>query len=139
MNAAATVAFPAIFVLLYAAHLASDYPLQTDHQAAHKAGSGRTGWAANVAHAVTHVTVSLVLLMVGEWVLDLHISAAAAVVGPLWIGISHSVIDRRWPVARWMSWARQAGFAQHGGAAHVDQTFHVVLGLLPAALILAAL
>jgi hypothetical protein len=36
-----------------------------------------------------------------------------------------------------MQLTRQAGFAQHGGAAHVDQTAHV-LALAVAALFLAA-
>lgn len=37
-----------------------------------------------------------------------------------------------------MAFARQAGWAQHGGAAHVDQTAHVTaIGI--AALVLAAI
>ncbi|WP_244291046.1 hypothetical protein [Streptomyces virginiae] len=54
----------------------------------------------------------------------------------LWIGATHGFIDRRWPVAAWMRIARQAGWAAHGGAAHVDQTAHV-LALTLAALFLA--
>lgn len=56
-----------------------------------------------------------------------------------WVGISHGFIDRRWPVDRWMSFARQSTFKVHGGAAQVDQAAHVVLGLLPAALLLATI
>ncbi|MFF4821278.1 DUF3307 domain-containing protein [Kitasatospora sp. NPDC001309] len=137
------------FVLL-TAHWLADYPFQTDAQAKRKAGwtegdkdphPGRHhhGWGANLAHAATHVITSAALLLVAAAVLDLRPSLPAAAGALVWLGVSHSVIDRRWPVARWMSWARQAGFAAHGGAAHVDQTAHVALGILPAVLLIAGL
>jgi hypothetical protein len=125
--------FAALFILLYAAHLLSDYPLQTDHQAAHKADAGRAGWQVNLSHAGAHVMVSAVALTVGHVVLGLGIGIVPAGACLVWIGGSHAFIDRRWPVARWMTLARQAGWAQHGGAAHVDQTFHLT------ALVIAAL
>lgn len=130
--------FASLFVLLYVAHLLSDYPLQTDHQAAHKAGVGACGWRANIAHAATHVLVTMVALAAGITVLGLDVNPVAVVVGIVWIGATHAVIDRRWPVARWMAFARQAGFAQHGGAAHVDQTAHLT-ALVIAALAVAGL
>lgn len=52
--------FASLFVLLYLGHLLADYPLQTDHQAAHKADRCATGWAANLTHAATHVTTCAV-------------------------------------------------------------------------------
>lgn len=129
--------FATIFVLLYVAHLIADYPLQTDHQATHKAGCGREGWTANLAHAATHVLTCGLLLTIGSVALgwDLPVLPAAAAV--LWIGASHGFIDRRWPVAAWMRIARQPKWAAAGGAAHVDQTAHVTC-LLIAALGLAA-
>ncbi|MFE6807189.1 DUF3307 domain-containing protein [Streptomyces sp. NPDC057681] len=130
--------FASLFVLLYVAHLLSDYPLQTDHQAAHKAGAGACGWRANLAHAATHLVVSTIALTVGVVVLGLDVNPVAAAAGVVWIGVTHSVIDRRWPVARWMAFARQAGFARHGGAAHVDQTAHLT-ALAVAALAIAGL
>ncbi|MFG2526267.1 DUF3307 domain-containing protein [Streptomyces sp. NPDC048527] len=130
--------FASLFVLLYVAHLLSDYPLQTDHQAAHKAGAGACGWRANAAHAATHLVVSTIALAAGIAVLGLDVNPLAAVAAVVWIGVTHSIIDRRWPVARWMTFARQAGFAQHGGAAHVDQTAHLT-ALAIAALAIAGL
>lgn len=129
--------FAELFVLLYAAHLAADYPLQTDHQAAHKAGPGRAGWTAAATHAATHVLVCAAALTAGALVLGLALSPAAVAAGLLWVGATHAVIDRRWPVRWWMEHARQAGFAAHGGAAHVDQTAHVLV-LVVAALGIAA-
>lgn len=130
--------FASLFVLLYAAHLLADYPFQTDHQAAHKADHGHAGWRANLAHAVTHVGFCALALIVGAVVLGESAGAWASIAALVWIGATHAVIDRRWPVARWMRIARQEKFAEHGGAAHVDQSAHV-LALVVAALFLTAI
>lgn len=125
--------FAEIALLLYVGHLLADYPLQTDHQATHKAGPGRCGWTANLRHAATHITTCGAALALGTLLLGWHLSPLAAAAALAWIGATHALIDRRWPVAWWMAHARQAGFAQHGGAAHVDQTAHIT------ALVIAAL
>lgn len=130
-------AFAGVFVLLYAAHMLSDYPLQTDHQAAHKADHGGAGWLANLSHAGTHMLVSAATLGLGVIVLDLELSPIDAVIALAWVGLSHSIIDRRRGVVTWMKLAKQTEFAKHGGAAHVDQTAHIT-ALVIAALILAA-
>ncbi|MFZ3599856.1 DUF3307 domain-containing protein [Streptomyces sp. BH104] len=129
--------FASLFVLLYVGHLLADYPLQTDHQAGCKADHGVAGWRANLAHAGTHVVTCALMLGVGVLVLDVNVSVGAAAAALVWIGGTHAFVDRRWPVARWMAFARQAGWAKHGGAAHVDQTAHVV-ALAAAAVFLAA-
>ncbi|MFB6873745.1 DUF3307 domain-containing protein [Streptomyces sp. NPDC056323] len=130
--------FASLFILLYIAHLLADYPLQTDHQAGCKANHGAAGWRANLTHAGTHLLISAVMLAVGILALDLQIGLLPAAAGLFWIAGTHSIIDRRWPIARWMAFARQAGWAQHGGSAHVDQTAHVAaIGV--AALVLAAI
>ncbi|RSS79491.1 DUF3307 domain-containing protein [Streptomyces sp. WAC06614] len=128
---------PEIAFLLFVGHLLADYPFQTDHQAAHKAACGRTGWTANLTHAATHTVVCGLMLAVGSLVLGWHLPVLRAVVAVVWIGATHAFIDRRWPVAAWMRFARQTKWAEHGGAAHVDQTAHV-LALTVAALFLAA-
>jgi hypothetical protein len=129
--------FPTLFILFYLAHLAADYPLQTDHQAACKAERSAAGWRANVAHAGTHLLTSAAVLAIGVTALDLTIGWTEAAVGIAWIGITHSLIDRRRGVQWWMRNTRQPQFAQHGGAAHVDQTAHVI-ALAVAALGIAA-
>ncbi|MFJ3751918.1 DUF3307 domain-containing protein [Streptomyces rubiginosohelvolus] len=130
--------FPSLFVLLYLGHLLADYPLQTDHQAAHKADRCATGWAANVRHAATYVATCAAALALGALVLDDVTVSLPVVVGALlWIGGSHAFIDRRWPVQWWMNHTGQASWAKHGGAVHVDQTAHI-LALVLAALALAA-
>ncbi|MFE6679583.1 DUF3307 domain-containing protein [Streptomyces sp. NPDC057729] len=128
--------FADLAFLLYVGHLIADYPLQTDHQAGCKAGPGVKGWTANLAHAVTHTVVCALLLALGAAVLGWRLPLLPALAAVLWIGATHSVIDRRWPVAAWMRLARQSTWAANGGAAHVDQTAHIV-ALFVAALYLA--
>lgn len=129
--------FATLFVLLYVAHLLADYPFQTDHQAKHKADGGAAGWRVNLAHAGIHLVVSGLVLLAGQVALGLDLGLLPATTALLWIAGSHAVIDRRWPVARWMRFARQAGWAQNGGAAHVDQSAHIT-AICIAALALAA-
>ncbi|MCK1813270.1 DUF3307 domain-containing protein [Streptomyces sp. XM4011] len=131
--------FAELFALLYVGHLAADYPGQTDHQAKHKAARTFTGWIANATHAGTHVLICGVLLVLGAALLDdVALQPLPAAVALAWIGVTHSVIDRRWPVRWWMENTGQRQFAAHGGAAHVDQAAHVI-ALLVAALFLAAI
>ncbi|MFJ3600943.1 DUF3307 domain-containing protein [Streptomyces sp. NPDC090126] len=127
--------FASLFILLYAAHLAADYPLQTDHQAKHKADRCAAGWAANLAHTGTHAATTALALVVGVTALDLPVGALPAALALVWIAGTHAVIDRRWPVVHWMRFARQTAWAQNGGAAHVDQTAHALV-LVVAALAL---
>lgn len=132
--------FAEVAVLLYAGHLAADYPGQTDHQACRKADRTAQGWRANIAHAATHVLLSVLLLGLGALVLaDVVLSPGPVTLALAWVGFSHGLIDRRRLVAWWMKHAGQQGFAARGGAAHVDQAAHVLLGLIPAALLIAAL
>ena len=129
--------FAETFLLLYVGHLLADYPLQTDHQTAHKAGPGRRGWTANATHAAVHVLACAALLGLGALVLGWRLPLLPTLAALAWIGTTHAAIDRRRLIAAWMRWARQPKFADHGGAAHVDQTAHV-LALALAALFLAA-
>jgi hypothetical protein len=130
--------FAELFVLLYVAHLVADYPLQTDHQAAHKAERSLTGWIANVSHAAVHFILCGVALVVVAVVLGEPIAFWPAVCALVWIGASHAVIDRRWLVRWWMTRTGQSEFMAHGGAPHIDQTAHI-LALTVAALALAAI
>ncbi|MFE6977252.1 DUF3307 domain-containing protein [Streptomyces sp. NPDC057682] len=130
--------FPSLFVLLHLAHLVADYPLQTDHQAGHKALPGPAGWRANLVHAGTHVATGALALAVAAAVLDLDVGVLPGAAALLWIGATHAIIDRRRLVQWWMTHARQTEWATRGGAAHVDQTAHV-LALAVAALTLTAL
>lgn len=125
-----------LFALLYTAHLAVDYLLQTDQQATEKSEHTRAGWTANLLHATEHVIASIVVLIIGTARLHLHLHPVLLVVAVAWIGASHAIIDRRSGIAWWMDHTGSAAFRQNGGAAHADQAAHVI-ALLIAALILA--
>ncbi|EFE65790.1 predicted protein [Streptomyces viridosporus ATCC 14672] len=129
--------FAELFALLYVAHLAADYPLQTDHQAAHKADSSAAGWRANLVHAGTHVAACGVALALAAVLLDQSAGVWPSVTALAWIGGTHAFIDRRWPIRWWMENTGQEEFIKHGGAAHVDQAVHVI-ALAVAALWMAA-
>ncbi|MFI7278458.1 DUF3307 domain-containing protein [Streptomyces sp. NPDC049879] len=129
--------FASVFVLLYVAHMLSDYPLQTDKIADHKADRTVAGWAYNVLHAGTHAAVSAVALVVGVLVLDLELSPATIAAVVAWVGCSHGFIDRRWPIVWWMEHTGQREYVKVGGAATVDQAAHFG-ALLVAALVAAA-
>ncbi|MFI1779889.1 DUF3307 domain-containing protein [Streptomyces rubiginosohelvolus] len=130
--------FASLFVLLYLGHLLADYPFQSDYQAAHKAERTTTGWVAALTHAATHVATCAAALTVGALVLDdVALSLPAVAAALLWIGATHAFIDRRWPVLWWMRNTGSTAWIAHGGAAHVDQTAHV-LALVLAALALSA-
>ncbi|TGZ10264.1 DUF3307 domain-containing protein [Streptomyces rhizosphaericola] len=128
--------FASLFVLLYLGHLLADYPLQSDHQATHKADRTTTGWVAALTHAATHVATCAAALTVGALVLDdVALSLPVVAAALVWIGASHAFIDRRWPVLWWMRNTGSTAWIAHGGAAHVDQTAHVLaVGLAALAL-----
>lgn len=129
--------FATLFILLYVAHLTADYVLQTDHQASLKAAKSAAGWRANLSHAGTHTLTTAAALALGGWVLNLAIGLPAIALAILWITASHALIDRRWPVTWWMTNTGSTDWISRGGAAHVDQTAHI-LALAVAALVLAA-
>jgi hypothetical protein len=134
-----TAVFAAAFIALFGAHHLADYPLQTDHLAAHKADQDVRGWIANQVHAATHTAVAAVLLVLAAAVLALPLPLAGTIAALAWVHLSHSAIDRRRGIAWWMEHTGQRSFREHGGAAHVDQAAHIALGLIPAAALLAAL
>lgn len=77
-------------------------------------------------------------LALGVLALDLPVTLPAAAAAVLWIGATHSIIDRRWPVLWWMRHTGSQEWISRGGAAHVDQTAHLTaIGI--AALALAAI
>ncbi|MFJ2191572.1 DUF3307 domain-containing protein [Kitasatospora sp. NPDC087861] len=142
--------FADTFVLLFVAHYLSDFPLQTDRLATRKAGwtegeedphPGRHhhGWGANLVHAGTHVATTAALLAIGVLALGLDVRLPAAAAALAWVGLSHSLIDRRIGVRWWMEHTGQSGYLETGGAAQVDQAAHIGLGLFPAALLLTVL
>lgn len=129
------VAFVASFIALYVGHMIGDHVVQTDHQAAHKAGKGRIARWAMTGHVGGYTAVQAVALLP---VLSTGITAAGLTAALIVSAGTHAFIDRRWPV-QWI--LRRTGavdfaaLASHGinGAYLTDQSLHI------GALFLAAL
>lgn len=114
-----------LFPLLLAGHLTGDWIVQTDYQAAHK----MTSWKANQQHMLGyHLAVgAFAALAAPAW-------AVAVILAVSWV--THSVIDRRWPVVRLMQATGSRPFSQTAfGVIAVDQALHLsILSLLAAGL-----
>jgi hypothetical protein len=125
-----TATFAAVAVTLYAGHQLADHVLgQTDRQARDKTLPGWPGWRACLEHVAQYHLVLTVMLGVVWMVLDLPLSPLGMLAGLWWSGITHAILDRRWPV-QWIS--RHTGspeFVKPGhplpGAYLVDQATHL--------------
>ncbi|WP_062209501.1 DUF3307 domain-containing protein [Streptomyces sp. NBRC 109706] len=138
--------FAAAFLGLYTAHHAADYLFQSDHQSGRKAGwtepadeagPGRHhhGWGVNQLHAGIHTISTVAVLTLLAWTVGLPLSLAGLTTSLGWVHITHSLIDRRWPVRWWMTHTGSTGFVDQGGMPLVDQALHLTVGLFPAALL----
>ncbi|MFE6743869.1 DUF3307 domain-containing protein [Streptomyces tubercidicus] len=140
------VVFTAAFIALFVAHHAADYLFQPDRMSERKAGweeqsdNGTVvhhhGWGANQLHAAIHSLSELAALGILAASLHLPLTVLGTLAAVAWNHLTHSVIDRRWPVRQWMNRTGSAEFVNRGGMALVDQSMHVVIGLFPAALLL---
>lgn len=117
------------FAALYAGHTVGDHVVQTDWQAATKAGKGWPAFRGMAGHIVGYGTTQAVAL--GALALaGVPLGVAGVVAGLAFSMATHAFIDRRWPV-QWIlrrtGSANFAGLAGHGlnGAYLTDQALHV--------------
>lgn len=118
-----------LLAVALAGHFIGDWIVQTDAQAAAKASS----WAANQRHMLGyHLTV---------WAVFLLVCIARGVEGPAWLAarddvlvliavswVTHSVIDRRWPVRWLMERTGSRPFSETPwGPLVVDQALHLAI------------
>jgi Protein of unknown function (DUF3307) len=136
------VVFVVAFVVLLVSHQLGDHVLQTDHQAAGKAG---TGWAARWAmlgHLTGYHAGALLLLSATFAVLGLPLTVLGAGAGLTFSAVTHAALDRRWPVLAILRALRSPRFAETttpvSGAYAADQALHQG-ALLISALLVAAL
>ncbi len=124
-----TATLTATFIALYAGHMIGDHIVQTDWQAANKAGKGRDAARAMAGHIGGYVaaqTVALVVVMAA----GTPVTFAAALAGLAFSAATHAFIDRRWPV-QWIlhrTGSRNfAGLTTYGlnGAYLADQALHI--------------
>lgn len=106
-------------------HLIGDWIIQTDWQAENKTKS----WKANQQHMLSYHIALLTLISLS---MPLNFVLMTLIVS--WV--SHSIIDRRWPVQRLMEVSQSKPFSQTTfGIIAVDQTLHLSILLLMAGLV----
>ena len=133
--------FGAVFAALYVAHHIGDYWTQSPHQAAHKGTTGWPGRVACAAHVGTYTLTAAVVLAVVWWRLSLPLSLPHVLAGLAVSAVSHYWADRRstlrgLTVALDRVMPGKAAYYDHGGAAPLDQAWHIGW-LLAAALVIA--
>jgi hypothetical protein len=128
------LAYAVLLPTLLAAHTVADHVVQTDHQAASKP----TSWRAMGGHvggyqATQAAAVAAICALTG-----VRLSRRHAVAGWLLSGITHAVLDRRWPVRAILRSTRSPQFADMTTPLHgvylADQALHVGCLTLAAAL-----
>lgn len=131
-----------VFAALYAGHHAGDYLLQSDHQAMTKGKCDHEGRKACASHVATLTAAQGAVLALVLAATGTAVDPAALLIGLAINAVSHFWADRRSTlrglVLATERWTHKLKFYDHGGgAAHMDQAWHM-LWLIPAALAIAA-
>lgn len=96
--AAHQMTFVVTLLALIVGHQLGDHVLQTDHQAANKAGQGWPAIRAMAGHlSAYHLTTGAVLGLTA-WALELPLSVAGVAAGMAFSVVTHAILDRRWTV-----------------------------------------
>jgi membrane-associated protease RseP (regulator of RpoE activity) len=136
-----SLVFVVSLAVLLVAHLVGDHVVQTDHQAAGKAGRGWPAAGAMAGHLATYHAFATVLLVTVFALLRLPLGLLAVIAGLAFSAVTHALLDRRWPVRRLLRATRAAKFAETNtpvcGMHAADQALHYLALLISAALIAA--
>lgn len=118
----------AVYAAMRAAAGVGDFWLQTSHQAAHKADAGWKGRMVVARHAASYAATQAVALVAADKLLGMGLKPSRIAAAVAISGITHAVIDRRWPVRKLADVTGKRGFHDMGGplggAFHLDQSAH---------------
>lgn len=133
--------FAAVAVIIYAAHQAGDYWVQSSSQAMSKGLPGWPGRRACAAHVATYTLTLAVFLGFAGWWLRMPLSLPWTAAGLGVSAVTHYFSDRRKPLERVATLTGKSGFYGAGeglatGAALLDQAWHWCW-LLVSALVIA--
>lgn len=135
-----SLVFVVSLVVLLAAHQVGDHVMQTDRQAAGKAGTGWPAARALAGHLGVYHALAAVLLVAVFALLGLPLTVTGAIAGLAFSAATHALFDRRWPVAAILRACRAPKFAETVtpvcGMYAADQALHH-LALLMSALLVA--
>jgi Protein of unknown function (DUF3307) len=133
------VVFLVALVVLVVAHQVGDHVLQTDRQAANKAGPGLVAARAMAGHLLTYHAAAALLLVGTFAVLRLPLGVPGLLAGLAFSAATHGWLDRRWPVRGLLRAMRAPKFAEATtpvfGLYQADQALHQ-LALLVCALLI---
>ena len=111
-----------LLIMVLLGHLWGDWIFQTDWQAANKALPGWAGWRANLQHVFWY-TVVLAVSTCGA-----RITIAGGLILLLASAVTHSILDRRWPVRWFMRASGSPQFAETTwGVIVTDQALHLIV------------
>lgn len=134
----ALVTFAAASVALLMAHQVGDYWIQTNHQAITKPERSWRGRWACIRHVITYTLTCVAALAIVDAVTGADLLGWPAAIGLAGNAAAHYFADRRAPLRRVAVWLGKADYwDHHGGAAPLDQAFHIGC-LAVVALIIAA-
>jgi hypothetical protein len=133
------VVFLVALVVLTVAHQVGDHVLQTDRQAANKAGRGGAAVRAMAGHLLTYHAAAAVLLVSTFALLREPLSGAGLAAGLAFSAATHGLLDRRWPVSGLLRLLRAPKFAEATtpvfGLYQADQALHQLALLVCAVLV----
>lgn len=135
---ARAVRFAATFAALYAAHHVGDYWVQGNEVAARKGDAGGPGRRACAHHVATYTATCAATVMAVDRAVGLPTRWPVTLLAQGVNAATHYLADRRergpmmWLARR----LGKAGYIERGGAAHLDQAWHVA-SLAVTALIVA--
>ena len=125
-------AFAAVWVALYVAHHIGDYWVQTPHQADAKGWPGQHGRVACAAHVASYTLTAAVALAVVWWRLGPPLTLPHVAAGLAVSAVSHYWADRRSTLRGLVAVLDRTGqpgkldyYDHHGGAAPLDQSWHI--------------
>lgn len=90
--------FAVVWIAQYVAHQLGDHWIQSDRQACLKGAAGWRGRIACTLHVATYLATTLALLDLTALRLDLPIDPIRLAAGLAISGVTHWVLDRRWPL-----------------------------------------
>lgn len=139
-----TAVFAASVAALWVAHTVGDHWVQTDRQAQAKTRPGRPGRVACTLHVAGYLATQAAALLAVAAVAGMPLPPANTAFALVTSGVTHWIIDRRWPVEVAAEWLGKGPFYRAGsppvgsGAYAMDQSSHAVLSVLVPALIITA-
>lgn len=123
------VRFAATFAAAYIAHPVADYWIQTDNQAAKKGDRGREGAAHCARHVATYTATSALCVAAANSVTGMRLPLRSHIALQVVSATTHYFFDRRWTANKIYNAIEPitgtSKFLANGGAAHLDQAWHI--------------